>query len=268
MLSKSLPHLFMLVISKKIKPENINLRWPVSPHDHPMERFEEKLQTMKHDFHRQTERAVMCLAVTILISPCFCMLCQIKKVEMIGFPPRFLEPAECMMNCPTWTHGGWLQRETLTNLFSEAFFVYSARWWSLSYFSTSCQQLSRPLSPGQCSAERPHLWVGRSGKDAGHSTINLDSVRNPGHCPGGEFGTQRKNNQEEQENIPALQMLLSSSHSFNFPPASSYPPCRVPPRHKRHGVYEICLRWMIADWIHAYWTLNICNILQYHYFPP
>lgn len=261
----------MLVISKKIKPENINLRWPVSPHDHPMERFEEKLQTMKHDFHRQTERAVMCLAVTILISPCFCMLCQIKKVEMIGFPPRFLEPAECMMNCPTWTHGGWLQRETLTNLFSEAFFVYSARWWSLSYFSTSCQQLSRPLSPGQCSAERPHLWVGRSGKDAGHSTINLDSVRNPGHCPGGEFGTQRKNNQEEQENIPALQMLLSSSHSFDFPPSLllSPMPWSTSSQASWCEIWNIsCLRWMIADWIYAYWTLNICNILQYHYFPP
>lgn len=204
-------------------------------------------------------------------NPNFSMLLHVVSDKKGGddwFSSQVLGASWVHDELPTWTHGGWLQRETLTNLFSEAFFVYSARWWSLSYFSTSCQQLSRPLSPGQCSTERPHLWVGRSGEDAGHSTINLDSVRNPGHCPGGEFGPRGKIIKRNKKTFLPFR-CFSPPHTLSIsPPASSYPPCRGPPRHKRHGVYEICLRWMIADWIYAYWTLNICNILQYHYFPP
>lgn len=158
----------------------------------------------------------------------------------------------------------WLQRKVHTNLFSQAIFVYSSWWWSLSYFSTSCQQLSLPLSPGQCSTERPHLlWVGRSGKDAGHSTINLDSTRKPGHCPGGEFRPRGKIIKRHKKTFLPFRgalRLLSTFDSFNSSPDSSFPSCHGPPHHRRHGEYEICLRWMIADWICAYWTLNICNI--------
>lgn len=63
-------------------------------------------------------------------NPNFSMLLHVvsdKKGRDDWFSSQVLGASWVHDELPTWTHGGWLQRETLTNLFSEAFFVYSAR---------------------------------------------------------------------------------------------------------------------------------------------
>lgn len=203
-MGKTLP----LTSSESIHP------WSVSPHDYSMEPIEKitdheiwLLQTSllwfeSHVFDRFLHDSFM---------TAFACCNQVKMWKRLV---SSRQRAVCMMNCPLEDmKSDFKEKHIQTSL------VKLSWWWSVSYFSTSCQQLSLPLSPGQCSTERPHLLrVGRSGTDAMAQSIRIPP-RNRGTALKGNSGPWGKIIKRQKKTFLPFRCetlrLLSASDSFN-----------------------------------------------------
>lgn len=202
----------------------------------------------------------------------FCGLSSDKKVHQIGFLPcsRSKLCVWWIAHLETCLKTGFKGKHTQTSLVklsSRTAPGGGPRAVSLLHVSSSTS-----LSASVSASLKGHTCLGlfgRGSEEACRRTINLDSARKPGLCPGGEFRARGKIIKRHKKTflpVRCKSLRLFSDFFHSSSSASSFPPCHGPLHHKCDGEYEICPRWMIADWIYAYWTLNICNILQYHYF--